>query len=124
VDAWNIQWGFTEPGTSEMQPCGAEFIGQWYGWHDYDQRFKIWRHYYYIFFVYHFVYISFSQFVCTSFTISSDDNSIDLPCTSITPLVIADITLFSQEIQAVSAMKILHGEKLTSQAVTVDHSWS
>lgn len=40
MDAWNIQWGFTEPGTSEMQPCGAEFIGQWHGWHNYDQRFK------------------------------------------------------------------------------------
>jgi len=55
---------------------------------------------------------------------SSDDNSIDLPCTINTMLVIADITLFSQEVQAVSAMKILHGEKPMSQAVTVDRSWS
>lgn len=77
---------------------------------------------YYILFVYHFA--SFSQFGCISFTMSSDDNSIDLPCTINTMLVIADITLFSQEIQAVNAMKILHGEKPMSQAVTVDRSWS
>lgn len=76
-------------------------------------------YYYYIFSVYHFG--SFFQLVCTSSMISSDHNSIDLPCTINT---IADITLFSQEIQAVSAMKILHGEKPMSQAVTVDHSWS
>lgn len=79
-------------------------------------------YYHYIFSVYHFG--SFFQLVCTSSTISSDHNSIDLPCTINTMLAIADITLFSQEIQAVSAMKILHGEKPMSQAVTVDHSWS
>jgi len=28
TDTWNIQWGYSEPGTSEMQPCGTEFIGQ------------------------------------------------------------------------------------------------
>jgi len=32
--------------------------------------------------------------------------------------------IISQEMQAVSVMKILHGEKLMSQTVTVDHSWS
>lgn len=79
-------------------------------------------YYYYIFSVYHFG--SFFQLVCTSFTISSDDKSIDLPCTINTMLVIAYITLFSQEVQTVSAMKILHGEKPMSQAVTVDRSWS
>ena len=30
----------------------------------------------------------------------------------------------AQEMQAVTVMKILHGEKQMSQAVAVDHSWS
>ena len=26
-DIWNILWGFTEPGTSAMQPCGRTLLG-------------------------------------------------------------------------------------------------
>lgn len=27
-DVWNIQWFSTDPGTKQMQPCGAELTGE------------------------------------------------------------------------------------------------